>query len=253
VLEESFSDGRSLIHDLDPRAKVIVAGIFSLMVAISDRLLPLIMAALLALIFVALAKLPVKKICYRLLVVNGLLLLIWLFLPFTMEGERLWSVGPLTATREGIIYSALITIKSNSIILTVMALIATMPAFTIGRALRHLHFPDKMVHLFYFTYRYIHAIQREYRRQINAIKIRGFIPRTNMHTYRTYAYLIGMLLIKSYDRAERVRAAMLCRGFKGQFYDLQEFSLRSSDLIIMILMLLAITGIGLLQWTEIIY
>ena len=62
-----------------------------------------------------------------------------------------------------------------------------------------------------------------------------------------------MLLVKSHDRAERVRAAMICRGFKGKFYDLKEFSFRSSDLIIMIFMLLAIIGIGFLQWTKIIF
>ena len=69
-----------------------------------------------------------------------------------------------------------------------------------------------------------------------------------MHTYRTYAYLVGMLLVKSHDRAERVRSAMLCRGFKGRFYELSEFSFQFSDLIIMFLMLLAVTIILLLQW-----
>ena len=250
MVEESFSDGHSLIHGLDPRVKMIVAGVFSIIVATADRFIPLIIAALLALIFVSLGKLPFKKVCSRLLVVNGLILLLWLFLPFTMEGEPLWAFGPLIVTKEGIIYSALITIKSNSIILTIMALVATMPVLTIGRALGYLHLPDKMVHLFYFTYRYIHAIQREYRRQINAIKIRGFIPRTDMHTYRTYAYLIGMLLIKSHDRAERVRAAMLCRGFRGVFYDLSEFSFKASDGVIMVLMLLAVATIGVIQWTS---
>jgi cobalt/nickel transport system permease protein len=253
VVEESFSDGHSLMHRLDPRVKMIVACVFSIIVATADRFLPLTIAALLALFFISLAKLPFKKVCSRLLVVNGLILLLWLFLPFTMEGEPLWAFGPLIVTKEGIIYSALITIKSNSIILAFMALVATMPVLTIGRTMGHLHIPEKMVHLFYFTYRYIHAIRREYRRQMNAIKIRGFNPGTNMHTYRTYAYLIGMLLVKSHDRAERVRAAMICRGFKGKFYDLKEFSFRSSDLIIMIFMLLAIIGIGFLQWTKIIY
>ena len=134
-----------------------------------------------------------------------------------------------------------------------MALMATMPVFTMGRALRKLHVSAKIVHLLLFTYRYIHAIHREYLRLINAIKIRGFRPGTNMHTYRTYAYLTGMLLVKSHDRAERVRAAMLCRGFRGRFYDLTEFRLKPVDLIITGIMLLAVTGIGLIQWTRIIY
>ena len=60
--------------------------------------------------------------------------------------------------------------------------------------------------------------------------------------------LVGMLLIRSHDRAERVRAAMLCRGFRGKFYDLKDFSMRNMDYVVMFLMLIATTGIALLQW-----
>ncbi|MEE9612088.1 MAG: energy-coupling factor transporter transmembrane component T, partial [Desulfatiglandales bacterium] len=114
--------------------------------------------------------------------------------------------------------------------------------------MRHLHVPTKIVHLFFFTYRYIHVIHTEYQRLIKAIKIRGFHPRTNLHTYRTYAYLVGMVIVKSHDRAQRVRAAMLCRGFSGRFYDLSDFSFKASDLVILVLMLLAVMGVGFLQW-----
>jgi cobalt/nickel transport system permease protein len=117
-----------------------------------------------------------------------------------------------------------------------------------GRALSDLRVPSKIVHLVFLTYRYIHVINMEYRRLIKAAKIRGFHPGNNLHTYRTYAYLVGMLLVKSYERAERVRAAMLCRGFRGKFYDLMEFELKSTDLIVLFLMLIGVSLIALLQW-----
>ncbi|MBL7176222.1 MAG: cobalt ECF transporter T component CbiQ [Desulfobacteraceae bacterium] len=251
MIEEDFPNGNSVIDHLDPRVKMVVAGAFSLVVATADRFLALVPAMVLSLSFMLLAGLRLNKVCFRLLIVNGLILLLWIFLPFTVEGEPLFTLGSLTATKEGIIYSTLITIKSNSIVVAIMALLATMPVVTMGRAMRELYVPEKMVHLFFFTNRYIHTIHMEYNRQMNAIKIRGFRPGTNVHTYRTYAYLVGMLLVKSHYRAERVRAAMLCRGFRGKFYDLREFSFTSSDLIIMIVMLLAVTSVGLLQWTNI--
>jgi cobalt/nickel transport system permease protein len=88
----------------------------------------------------------------------------------------------------------------------------------------------------------------EYQRLMKTLKIRGFYPRTNLHTYRTYAYLVGMVIVRSHDRAERVRAAMLCRGFSGTFYDLSEFSFKASDLVALVLMLMVIMGVGFLQW-----
>jgi len=248
VLEEGFIAGDSVIHRLDPRVKSIIAGIFSIVVAVSDRFLALIPAFLIALFFVFLAKLPAQRVFYRLLIVNSFVFFLWLLLPFTTKGPPLFSIGPLIATKAGILSVALITLKSNTIILALMALMATMSVFTMGRALSDLCVPSKIVHLIFLTYRYIHVINIEYRRLIKAAKIRGFHPGNNLHTYRTYAYLVGMLLVKSYERAERVRAAMLCRGFRGKFYDLREFELRTTDIIVMFLMLIGISGIALLQW-----
>jgi len=45
-----------------------------------------------------------------------------------------------------------------------------------------------------------------------------------MHTYKTYAYLIGMIFVRAAARAQRVHQAMICRGFKGKFYSLYKFS-----------------------------
>ena len=88
---------------------------------------------------------------------------------------------------------------------------------------------------------------------VNALKIRAFQPRTSLHTYRTYAYLVGMLLVRSYDRSERVRNAMVCRGFKGRFYDLSEFSLRPFDFVMIFVFFMVLILIVLLQWTTLIY
>jgi cobalt/nickel transport system permease protein len=252
LIEESFLIGDSLIHRLDPRAKLITAGAFSIIVALSDRFVALLPSIMVAVFFVFLTRLSLKRVCLRLLMVNLLILTLWLSLPFTFDGEALFSIGPLTATWEGVYLAAVFTIKSNAIIMMLMAFIATMPVFTLGRALRFFHVPEKMVHLLSFTYRYIHVIHMEYLRLVNAIKIRGFDPGNNIHTYRTYAYIVGMLLLKSYERANRVRQAMLCRGFRGKFYDLNEFSFKPIDWMVTVISLFAVLGIGILQWTRII-
>jgi cobalt/nickel transport system permease protein len=45
----------------------------------------------------------------------------------------------------------------------------------------------------------------------------------NGHSYRAIGYLVGMLLVRSFDRSERVLAAMKCRGFRGRYYMLDHF------------------------------
>jgi cobalt/nickel transport system permease protein len=68
-----------------------------------------------------------------------------------------------------------------------------------------------------------------------------------LHTYRTYAFLVGMLLVKAVDRAERVRWAMLCRGFQRRFYSLQEFRAGASGALFLVLMTAAVAGIVVLE------
>jgi len=248
MIEGQFSTGESFIHGLDPRIKLVVAILFSVVVAVSTSFLALLPALALSLFLIVLAKLSTRKVCYRLLLVNGLILFLWLLLPFTFKGEPLFTIGPLVGTREGVLYASQITLKCNAILLAMIALLATMPIFTLGHAMSKLYFPDKIVHLFLFTYRYIHVIFQEYHRLRNAMKIRSFMPQTNIHTYRSYAYLMGMLLVKSSDRAERVYKAMLCRGFSGKYYTLSGFSIKIRDIFYLSLMLAAILGLVMLQW-----
>jgi cobalt/nickel transport system permease protein len=123
-----------------------------------------------------------------------------------------------------------------------------MPVITLGQALHNLRLPDKLCHLLLFTYRYLHVFELEYLRLVQAMKIRGFQPGTNVHTYRSYANLAAMLLVRSFDRAETVYQAMLCRGFRGVFYSLKTFSWQPRDWTFAGLSFLALTLILCLEW-----
>jgi cobalt/nickel transport system permease protein len=74
------------------------------------------------------------------------------------------------------------------------------------------------------------VIEREFQRLMEAARLRGFAPKTNLFTYRTTAYLVGNLLVRSYDRSQRVYEAMLCRGFNGTFPVYHHFTLSRRDI-----------------------
>jgi cobalt/nickel transport system permease protein len=247
-MEGAFTHGNSVIHRLDPRVKLILAFLFSVVVAVSSRWSPFIPGFGMAFILVLAAGLPLRKVFARLIVVNGLILFLWFFLPFTVKGMCLWTFGPFVATKEGTLLAALITIRSNVIVLALLALVSTTPVFALGHAMKDLGVPEKIVQLFFFTSRYIHVIHGEYQRLIRALKMRGFRGKSDLHTYRTYAYLVGMLLVRSYERAERVKEAMLCRGFQGRFYALSEFHLGLEELFVATGLLAGVALTALLEW-----
>ena len=248
MLAEPFADGFSLMHRLDPRLKVVAALCFSWLAAVLVRWDSLALALATAVVLVCLAKPTLKQVLRRLLLANFFIFALWLFLPFSYAGTPLLHLGPFTATVAGVEAAARITIKANAILLAFVALVATMPVATLGHALRCLAVPEKLVYLLLFTYRYIHVMEQEYHRLHNAAVIRGFQPKTDRHTYKTYAYLVGMLLVRSLARAERVHDAMLCRGFQGRFYALHPFFITFKDIASLLVISAVIGGMACLEW-----
>jgi cobalt/nickel transport system permease protein len=247
MISEPFTAGDSLLHRCDPRFRLVAAALYSAAAAPSTKFSALGFALLVSVLLAALARLKAGEVFKRLLVVNGLVVFMWLVIPFTFPGETWARLGLLTATRQGVELAAAITLKSNAIVLAFMALVATMPISTLGNALHRLGVADKLVHLMLMTYRYIFVIEQEFQRLVRAARIRGFQPATKLHTYRTYGYLLGMLFVRAVDRAERVRWAMICRGFKRRFYCLQEFKAGAGSLILLMLTSAAALAIVVLQ------
>jgi cobalt/nickel transport system permease protein len=231
MIDEPFGgDGRrTFLHRLDPRTKILGSLVFSFSAALIQSLPAAGVAFLFALSVLALARPPAGKTAALLCAANGFVLFLWVFLPFSVPGETVFSAGPFQATREGIGRALLLTVRSNAIFFFTAAFVAATPMAAVARGLEGLGVPVKLVSLFFFTYRYAIEIGKEYTRILNAMRIRCFRPRTNLHTYRHLAFLVGMLLVNSYERGLRVRSAMVCRGFRGRIPVLEATSVRTSD------------------------
>ncbi len=245
---DAYINTNSLLYKFDPRLKIVVLFVLSVALAVFKTFPVLIFALFLSLVVLFFAAVPVSQVCRRLVPVNAMVLFFWFFLPFTTPGDSVWTVGVLTMTQEGLFWASTLSVKANAMMLMFIAFVVSTPINTAGHAMGRLGVPDKLVHLFFFTYRYIHVIYDEYLRLKKAMLIRGFVPSTNLHTYRSYAYLVGMILVKSVDRAKRVHNAMLCRGFNGKFYSMAGFSITKPDIAVFSLMLLLIILMGVVEW-----
>jgi cobalt/nickel transport system permease protein len=250
MISEDFAVGDSVLHGLDVRLKVIAATVYTVQLAVSMRFTTLSAALILSLVLVALSRLPIQAVAVRLLPLNGFVALFWLVLPLTMPGDPLARLGPLPLSQEGILLAARLTLKANAIFLALIALVSTSSMVNIGRALGLLRFPAKLVHLLLLTYRYIFVIEEEYQKLRRAALVRCFKPRTTLHTYRTYAYMVGMLLVRAADRADRVQQAMRCRGFDGRFHTLHNLAFSRRDRIWATGLGAAVLLIGTMEWTN---
>ncbi len=238
----------SYIGRIDPRARVVVAVLTALIVAVADRPIVAAMALMVAGASIVLSGMSPRTVLARLVPLNMLILLLALTLPLTTGGPALFSLGGVDFSREGLILAGTIALKGNAIVLALLVLIGSMDATALGHALTHLRMPRKLTHLMLFTVRYIDVLHREYVRLRVAMRARGFRPKMNRHTYQSYGYLAGMLLVRSFDRSERIVAAMKCRGFAGRFFMLDHFAFSRRDVTFCVGAALLLALLVSLQW-----
>ncbi|MCD6388129.1 MAG: cobalt ECF transporter T component CbiQ [Desulfobulbaceae bacterium] len=226
-----FQDSQisSPVKRLDPRCRILVAFAFAVIMAVSTKNAVLAVGAILVLPLPAFARLFPGRILKRLAELNFFMLFVLLFLPLSVPGTPVVEFGPWTWSRAGLIMAAVITAKANLIMIAVASLVGTMEPGTLGHGLRSLGMPEKLTRILFFMVRYIEVIFQEYRRLRSAMLLRGFQARCNLHTLQTFGYLIGMLLVRSLDRADNVACAMKCRGFSGRFYSHVSFRFNRYD------------------------
>lgn len=248
MMDEHFAQGDSLLHRRDPKVKIVVAAAFVTLMAVSSSFGVTSVGLVLAAALVLGARLPLGAVIKRLLLANSFTLFLWLTLPLTYGGEELSRLGPLAISSEGTRLAALISLKTNTIVLGLIALLATSRVAALGHALEGLHMPRQFCFLLLFSYRYVFVIYQEYRKLTRAAAMRCFVPATTIHTYRTYGYIFGMTLVKSWNRAARVHQAMLLRGFDGRLIPLDQQSAGRGDIVFLVLGLVLVIGLATLLW-----
>lgn len=217
MISEIFATGDSLLHRADPAIKIISALLLALSIAVGSSLEIAMAGFVIGILLAIMARLSPVPLGRRLLTVNLFTLLLWITLPLTGGGENVTILGPMELSSKGIALALLITLKTNGIYLILTALPATSSVHAIGHGLERLRLPHKLILLLLTTYRYLSLIEQEYKRLRRSAALRCFKASTSLHAYRTYGYLIGMTLIRSYARSRRVHRAMLMRGFQGNF------------------------------------
>lgn len=220
-----------VIGALDPRARIVGAVAFGLGTVVLDTLAALTLALAVSLTLLGLSRLPLKRTLTRVAMVDGFILFMLALLPFTVPGDPIFTLWGFPATWQGLARAAQIGLTANAVLLALMSLVGTMEPVTFGHALHRLRIPEALVQLMLFTVRYIEVLRQEYIRLRAAMKVRGFRPGTNWHSYRSFGYLVGMMLVRAIERSERLLGAMKCRGFSGRIMLLDDFRLTRADAV----------------------
>ncbi len=231
----------NIIKQINPLSKLIVTVLYIFTVVSMDKydisaLLPFLFYQVLLLY---LTEIPIKLIAKLSVVGLPLVLGMGLFNLFLeVLGMGLFN---LFLDRKVFIYIGFIPITYGVIsftsllikgCLTVTAgglLICTMSIEDLAKALRKLHVPKLITSQLVFMYRYIFILIESVEQVNNAYMLRA--PNQKGINFKVWGSLLGQLLLRSFDKAERIYNAMILRGFNGEYVSYVNEKLKITDFI----------------------
>lgn len=242
----------SAIQAIDPRCRLAAALILCLGIGSCQGLASACLGLACGVFWLVLAMsgahAPWQALFARLAAVNFFVLLLWLTCPWATPGTAVLDLGPLTITSQGLHLAEIVTLKANALACLFLALLASQSAPVLGSALRFFHCPERLILIFLMSIRNISLLSVEWQRLRTAARLRGFVPATSLHTWRTTAALLALLILRSLDRAERLREAMLLRGFNGKFALAANGHLGRADIFFALAVLAQLTSLAWLEF-----
>lgn len=215
------------LHRVDARAKAIVTLAFVAVVMSfpSHDLSALTPLLLYPVALIGLGRIPPGAIARKLLVAAPFVLFVGIFNPL-LDREPAARVGPVVISGGWLSFASIMF----RFVLTVgaaLAMIACTGMYRLGAGLERLAVPRVFVVQMLFLHRYLFVVSDEAFRILRGVHLRGGSARSL--SLRVYGSLVGQLLLRSMDRADRIYRAMVARGFDGQVRLMRQPTFRWTD------------------------
>jgi cobalt/nickel transport system permease protein len=243
-IADSYHEGDSFVHRLDPRVKVLSVLLFVLAASLIPPGAFGALGLLLAFVLVAAAASGVG--------IGYLIRRSFIALPFalaavtllfTVPGNVIVTIpifGGLEISDQGLIRFLTIMFKSWISVQMAILLVAVTPFPQVLWALRALHVPQPLVSIASFMYRYLFVLSDEALRLLRARSSRSAAIEGHrsggpiLWRGKVAGRMAGSLMIRSFERSERIYNAMIARGYTGQVHTLQHPHLHRQDYVTLV-------------------
>jgi cobalt/nickel transport system permease protein len=199
---DTYRHHKTPAHHLDPRSKLLT-GLFFVLTVLCTPTVTRRQAAGYGLLIILCAALA--RLSWRALI--GRFATLLPFVAMSLFSMRYSNLS--TAAAEQMLAKSLLSIAAMSVVAL------TTPFPDLLRALEQCRLPKALVLFLAFLYRYAAVLGKETLRLERGWTARYF-GRLWIKQWTQLGHAIAMLLVRSYERAERVYAAMLARGFSHQ-------------------------------------
>lgn len=221
-----YIPGDSIIHRLDPRAKLVASFYFIGIIFLANNWQSYLFLAIFTLSAIMLSKVDLSFF------IRGVRPLIWLIsftvilqMLFTRGGTLYWSWGIFSLSEYGIQNGLFIFCRFILIIFMSTLLTLTTPPLSMSDAIESLLGPFRVVHvpvheialMLSIALRFVPTLMDETEKIMNAQRARGvdFGEGNLIQKVKAVVPLLIPLFVSSFNRAEDLATAMEARGYRG--------------------------------------
>lgn len=225
VLDELATRDTPLTR-LDPRAKLVAALVFVVVVVSFERhaVAALLSLAVFPLALAVLGDVPAAPLLRKLAAVAPFALMVGLFNPW-LDRAPVAVFGEFTLAA-GWWSFASIVLRIVLTVGTALVLVAGTGMGPLCAALARLGVPPVFTVQLLFLYRYAFVLGAEAARLVTARRLRSAGRRPALNSYGP---LLGQLLLRAFQRAHRIHQAMRARGFDGEMRSLRTLCWQPRD------------------------
>ncbi len=220
-----FFPGKSIVHRLDPRAKILLVLAFIIVLfIIRNPVSFLLIGAFLAIAYI-IARIPANAIWRGIKPILPLIIFTSILNLFFVDGTPIFQWWIFKITAEGISVAVLMAIRIVCLIIGSLLLTYTTSPIALTDAierllkpLRVIHFPvHEMAMMMTIALRFIPTLLEETDKIMSAQKARGADLETGSIIKRAKALIpiLIPLFVSAFRRAEDLALAMECRCYRG--------------------------------------
>jgi cobalt/nickel transport system permease protein len=226
---DTLANQHTAIHSLDPRAKLVTTLTFIGTVISFPRyeisgLMPFLLYPV---VMISLGNLPIGYLLKKVCVALPFAFFIGIFNPL-FDRVIMMQLGPL-AISGGWLSLLSILLRVLTTVLAALILIATTGFTGMCMALEKIGVPKIFVTQLLFMYRYLFVLIDEAARMVRARALRSFDGKGL--GLKVFSSIIGHLLLRTLDRAQRIHLAMLSRGFDGEIRIARSYKIRVREIV----------------------
>ena len=221
-----YYPGRSMLHRLDPRAKILLSFFYMVVIFLVQKPLPMLLLGLLTLVLMLLSQVPMRHIIGSLKPILFILIFAFVINLLTIKGDELVTIGPVTISKQGLETAVRMAVRLMLLIIsTTLFLTLTTTPILVADAIEHLLNPlrrigfpaHEMAMMMSIALRFVPTLLEETEKIMKAQSSRGADYDTGglIAKARGLVSVLIPLFVSAFKRAEELAIAMEARCYRG--------------------------------------